>query len=257
MLANHVDNFIRVRGIRIDVCRGQVAWSEPKLAQRWKWSRGKVRRYLNELETVQQIVQQTNNQTSIITIVNYDEYQQNGTANGTTDEQQTVQQTDSKRYTIKELKNEKKERKDPPSEKFTAEDRGLAELHRDLILAVNPSAKTPENLDKWADSYRLMRERDRRDPVRTAEILRWIFTDPTCWPGWKTNILSADKFREKYDKLNMQMGQKPVEKKPLRLVENVTCSCWPRPGMREEKDDQGRVRARVCVGCGKTLERYE
>jgi hypothetical protein len=56
LLANHKDGFIRVRGIRVEVKRGQVGWSEIKLAERWKWSRGKVRRFLFELECDGQII---------------------------------------------------------------------------------------------------------------------------------------------------------------------------------------------------------
>ncbi|KKK55773.1 hypothetical protein LCGC14_3071180 [marine sediment metagenome] len=114
MLANHKPGYIRVRGIKVDIDRGQLAHSELTLAKRWKWSRGKVRRFLKELTSnpVQQIEQQKNNLTSLINIINYDQYQ----SDGTTDGHQTVHQTDTKRYTKrytnkndKNVKNEKKE----------------------------------------------------------------------------------------------------------------------------------------------------
>ena len=91
LLANHKDGFIRVRGLKIPVLRGQVGWSELKLSKRWKWSRSKVRRFLNELKTEQQIEQQINLKISIITIVNYDEHQQK--------EQQNEQQKDNRKTT--------------------------------------------------------------------------------------------------------------------------------------------------------------
>jgi hypothetical protein len=89
LLANHCDNYFYVRGIKVDVKRGQCGYSEDTLAKRWGWSRGKVRRFLNELEKGQQIVQQKNNITTLLSIVNYDKYQQGGTANNTADGQQT------------------------------------------------------------------------------------------------------------------------------------------------------------------------
>jgi hypothetical protein len=89
LLANHRDGIVRAKGRRIEVKRGQVGWSEVALANRWGWSRGKVRRFLKEQESEQRIVQQKNNATSVITICNYDQYQ------GT--EQQIGQQTDSRR----------------------------------------------------------------------------------------------------------------------------------------------------------------
>ena len=105
MLANHKLGYIRIRGIKVEIDRGQLAYSELTLAERWKWSRGKVRRFLKELEAnpVQQIVQQKNNLTSLITIINYDQYQNMVQQTG----HQTVQQTDTKRYTNKNDKNVK------------------------------------------------------------------------------------------------------------------------------------------------------
>ena len=103
MLANHKPGHIRIRGIKINIDRGQLAYSELSLSKRWRWSRGKTRRFLKELSSnpVQQITQQTNNLTSLISIINYSQYQGTG--------QQTVQQTDTKqdtkRYTNKNDKN--------------------------------------------------------------------------------------------------------------------------------------------------------
>lgn len=99
MLASHKDNYFRVRGVRVDVKRGQLAWSQLRLAERWKWSRGKVRRFLKELESKKEskIVQQNNKVTTLITIINYD-YHQNG---GTTDGHQTdIKRTSNGTHTI-------------------------------------------------------------------------------------------------------------------------------------------------------------
>lgn len=74
-LANYSDSFFYVRGNKVNVKTGQVAWSEPKLAERWGWSRTKLRKFLNDLEKEQQIIQQKNTITQIITINNYSEYQ--------------------------------------------------------------------------------------------------------------------------------------------------------------------------------------
>lgn len=76
MLANYQDSFIRVRGRRVDVPAGSVARSQITLAERWHWSRGKVRRFLAELEQDQQITQITSHDFNVINICNYREYQQ-------------------------------------------------------------------------------------------------------------------------------------------------------------------------------------
>jgi hypothetical protein len=118
LLANHRDGFFRVRGQRVEVKRGQVGWSETSLSARWHWSRGKVRRFLAELESksVQQIEQQKNNLTSLITILNYDQYQGDGTVDGTTDGTADGPQTDRRRYTNKNVKNVKNEKKESGSD---------------------------------------------------------------------------------------------------------------------------------------------
>jgi hypothetical protein len=116
--ANHSDKKFSVKKQVIDVKRGQQARSELTLSATWKWSRGKVRRFLKQLENEHMIVQQTTHLTSIITICNYDDFQgldneddtasstAGGTAGGTPNEHQTVQQAVHKQE-CKELKNEK------------------------------------------------------------------------------------------------------------------------------------------------------
>jgi (p)ppGpp synthase/HD superfamily hydrolase len=99
-LTHYKPGHIRKDGKRIDLNRGQCGWSQLKLSKRWGWSRGKVKRFLNELEMDQRIEQVNTTICSIITIVNYDAYQPNGhqtdteqdsrrTADNTTDEQLT------------------------------------------------------------------------------------------------------------------------------------------------------------------------
>ena len=53
LLANHKPGAFRARGVSVKVDRGQVGKSEVSLAERWHWSRTKVRRFLSELETIQ------------------------------------------------------------------------------------------------------------------------------------------------------------------------------------------------------------
>jgi len=109
LLANHSGQYFYIRGNRIDVKRGEVAHSMESLAQRWKWSRGKVLRYISQLENSQMIVQQKNHVITKLSITNYNTYQSDGTTDSTTDGQQTVQQTDTNKNDKKE-KNENKER---------------------------------------------------------------------------------------------------------------------------------------------------
>lgn len=90
LVANYRDSVIYVRGNKVDVKRGQIAKSQDFFATRWKWSRGKVIRFLDELQKCAQIVQQKSNVITLISVVNYEYYQQDGTTDG--------QQTDSRQY---------------------------------------------------------------------------------------------------------------------------------------------------------------
>ena len=75
LLANHEQSYFYKRGVKVDVKRGQLARSEVELADRWKWSRTKVKKFIKDLEKEQQVVQQKNNITQIVTILNYEKYQ--------------------------------------------------------------------------------------------------------------------------------------------------------------------------------------
>ena len=95
LLANHKDGFFRCRGVQIKVNRGQCGHGSVALSKRWKWSRGKVIRFLKELESDSRIVQQKNNVTTLITIVKYDLYQAKQNSKRTASRTANGQQTDT------------------------------------------------------------------------------------------------------------------------------------------------------------------
>lgn len=120
--ANFTDNDIMIKGQVVKLRRGQQARSELTLSEDWKWSRGKVRRFLKQLKSHKMIEQHTTHLTSVISVCNYDNYQQGDTAgstasdtpddtpddtpHGTATEHLTVHSKESKK-----VKNDKKERK--------------------------------------------------------------------------------------------------------------------------------------------------
>lgn len=102
LVTNYRDSVIYVRGNKVIVKRGQIAKSQDFFATRWKWSRGKVIRFLDELQKCGQIVQQKSNIITLISVVNYENYQQDST----TDEPQIVQPNERR---IKKNKEDNKE----------------------------------------------------------------------------------------------------------------------------------------------------
>lgn len=119
--ANHKEAKINIKGQIVKIERGQQARSELTLASVWKWSRGKVRRFLKNLVNDGMIIIEATHLTTIITICNYSDFQSygttgsttndttngttNGTADGTADEHLAVQQTDIWRYTNNNVNN--------------------------------------------------------------------------------------------------------------------------------------------------------
>lgn len=102
LIANHSEKTLSIRGNLIKINRGQIAHSEASLASRWKWSKNKVRRFINYLKTEQQIEQQQSNILNVLTIKNYDLYHSNEKDNQqslqidrytATKDQKTIQQT--------------------------------------------------------------------------------------------------------------------------------------------------------------------
>lgn len=124
ILANHKDSEISVRGNILKIQRGQVGWSKDSLAKRWQWSKNKVFRFLDFLESKKQIIQvskliadlngseikkmkpQKSNILGLIDIVNYDKYQLDDTADDTAERPQK----DRRRYQDKNDKNVKNEK---------------------------------------------------------------------------------------------------------------------------------------------------
>ncbi|KKK91934.1 hypothetical protein LCGC14_2707960 [marine sediment metagenome] len=107
-LAQHKKSYFRIRGIRVDVERGQLAYSQLTLSKRWRWSRDRTRRFLKELEKHGDIIQQNSTVTTIITIKKYNKWQGDKTTNDTTSKTTEKHQKNIKRYTYNKVKKVKK-----------------------------------------------------------------------------------------------------------------------------------------------------
>ena len=80
----------------ITIQRGQLVISTEDLAQRLKSTRQKIRTQLKRLDTCGTIALQATNKFTLVTICNYDNYQESSEAEQPTDNQQTNQQITSK-----------------------------------------------------------------------------------------------------------------------------------------------------------------
>ena len=84
LITTYNDGFIKIRnGEIIKLKKGECGYSQLTLSERWGWSRGKVKRYLNLLETEKMIQQKNLGKYTIINILNYEKFQ-NDTTNDAT-----------------------------------------------------------------------------------------------------------------------------------------------------------------------------
>ncbi len=105
-LANHGPKDVEVRGNLVHTERGQVAVGERTLAERWKWGRGRVRRFLVYLTVNGTLVPQTGNVKTVLTLCNYNAYQFGSTADSTADG--TADSTADGTASLENLENKKK-----------------------------------------------------------------------------------------------------------------------------------------------------
>lgn len=104
LLANHEERIFSVRGNDITVKRGQIARSRESLGGRWRWHRKTVGKFLDELEKEGMISQQKTAAITIMTLINYNEYQDYG--------QQNDQQNDQQKRVRSAINKEHKEQKE-------------------------------------------------------------------------------------------------------------------------------------------------
>ena len=105
----------------------------------------------------------------------------------------------------------------------------LASFMFEKILTVAPLTKQPD-FNKWSNTIRLIREKDKIPITQITEIFLWANQDSF----WQTNILSPDKLRKQIPKLDAQRTKviydrrdqtnRPDNKK-LSLVERVKQNC--------------------------------
>lgn len=116
LTANYSDKKQLLRGQMVTCKRGDVNLSMLELSNRWGWTRGKVKRFLEMLEADGMVTVKATTHRTTISIENYDIYNFQRTTepttekatNATTDELQANQQTDI----TKKNKKEKKEKRD-------------------------------------------------------------------------------------------------------------------------------------------------
>lgn len=119
-------------------------------------------------------------------------------------------QSADSRPTIERKKERKKE------VRFSEPDLELAKWMFSQIQTLQPD-RTQPNFKTWANTIRLMRERDKRTP----EDIRQVFGLANADDFWCKNILSPEKLRQKFDDLKLKLAgpaNQPPSSKPPPFV---------------------------------------
>ena len=115
--ANHSDKKILFNGELIIVKRGQVLTSIRKLSAKWSWSVNRVYRYLRLLESDNMLIKESDNDKTLLTIVNYEVYQCSEYTDGDTVGNTGEYKAETAAGTPSEHKQECKEDKNAKNEK--------------------------------------------------------------------------------------------------------------------------------------------
>lgn len=116
----------------------------------------------------------------------------------------------------KEIKSEV-----PSSRKYSDEHLRLAQLLQSNLQNDFSKEMQKVNINKWADVFRLMEERDKLSIEQIEYVLNWLPTN-SFWFG---NIRSASKLREQFEKLVFEIKQEkerakkasqPFNRQPVR-----------------------------------------
>ena len=116
-MANHEEQDVPFREGIVHVERGQLITSIGKLAESWKWSKDRVRRFLTLLSDTNMIIRVSDRRKTTITIVNYGVYQNLPSSDKYTDKtsNKTSNKTSGKTQTTITNNEEQVNNKEEPS----------------------------------------------------------------------------------------------------------------------------------------------
>jgi len=100
------------------------------------------------------------------------------------------------------IKSDLIEEKRREEKRYTEGDMATAKSIFQSIQEMNPKHKKP-NFNTWANTVRLMKERDGHSHKEILDLFRWANNDDF----WRKNILSPTTLRKQWDKLTIQSSQ--------------------------------------------------
>ncbi|MEK3950933.1 hypothetical protein MHB46_21415 [Paenibacillus sp. FSL H7-0703] len=205
--ATHTEYPALFSGKKVILQPGQLITGRKSISEKLNISESKVQRILKSFESEHQIEQQNGNKNRLVTVVSWSEYQES--------EQQNEHQVNNKRTTTEQQvntnnnviteqqNNENKKPSSPKSPKRTYSEDDLyyrlAKRFHELAYKNAQDAGTAHlikkpNFQNWANTFRLMFERDNVHESEIGDVVKYALSEPF----YRTIIFSPDNLRKHY-----------------------------------------------------------
>jgi hypothetical protein len=219
--ANHSDGtwYDKYKGIEVEIKRSQLVTSRNKIVKEWfkndkDVTEQKVRTCLDKLERLGFLTKCSANDYTIITVLNYEVYQCSDTDDNQevnqvlTKSQPSSNQAITTNKNVKNVKNDKNVKKDnkdlpqkSPKRTYSEDNLYYRLANRFHKLAFENATdvgtahliKEP-NLQKWADTFRLMFEINKVKENEIGEVVKFALSDSF----YRTIIFSPNNLRKHY-----------------------------------------------------------
>lgn len=199
---SHAEHDQLVGDIIVPVKKGEFVSGRKSISSSTGLTEQNVRTALSKLEKLGILTIKPTNKFSLISISNWDKYQQDNqqvTSKQPTSNQQVTTNNNGKNGD--NGNNSTVEAKPQRSKfKFNDDQMNFASAVYQKVKEVTPAMKEP-NLESWANTARLMEESNNFKLIDVWNAFCWANEDNF----WRVNILSVDKLREKYPILEAKM----------------------------------------------------
>ena len=194
--ATHTEHTQMVGLVKVELKKGDFITGRFKGAEELNLNPNTFYKYLKVLEGEKQIELISNNKFTVVSVINWEVYQNEEIKNNnkiTTKEQQNNTNNKGNKGNKKDIKDTSK-----TFIKFNEDtiEYQLSELLYKKILLNDSKAKTP-NLYKWAEHIDKLIRLDNRNIQEIKRVIEYATNDSF----WCSNILSTKKLREKFQQL--------------------------------------------------------
>lgn len=141
LMANHEENKFLTKDGLVTIKRGQLLTSIGKLAIRWNWSKDRVYRFLDLLETEHMLQRKSNRFSTLLTIENYGKFQDVPNANKSPNESPNKTPNKSPNESRTRMKKNEKEIKNNSAPLYSDD----PERNAEIIDALNRGAVLNED----------------------------------------------------------------------------------------------------------------